>query len=311
MKINKKLNTLIIIKTGETETFIEENVGIISLGDVFRTSVYLRLHNQFEEIIWLTSSEAVPLIKAKHVKVELLSDYNSRPSVLGHSIIINLERSEHVKQLFNNNWNSVIGFVFLRDNWYLKDYKNRLFLLEEWNADCAKNGIKTWGAKLLAIGGFSNEKLYGTMDVPIREKSNVIGINWMVGKKWPSKKIPRETWSQLVSELSKNYSVSWQEGENSLEDYINWILSCRLIITADSLGMHLAVAFNIPVVAIFGPTCSENLDVNEVTSILKFETPKHYNCMPCNKSECFQESHCSSFFPFENLIKEVGKLCKV
>jgi len=48
--------------------------------------------------------------------------------------------------------------------------------------------------------------------------------------------------------------VSWQQGKNNLFEYMDWIHSCRVIISNDSLGLHMAFAFGKEVVGLFGPT---------------------------------------------------------
>jgi heptosyltransferase-2 len=54
--------------------------------------------------------------------------------------------------------------------------------------------------------------------------------------------------------VADGFSVDWQQGLNNLYDYIDWINSCKKLVTNDSLGLHIALALGKPVVALFGPT---------------------------------------------------------
>ena len=69
---------------------------------------------------------------------------------------------------------------------------------------------------------------------------------YQVGSKWPTKAMSKYKWEQLYNKLeSLGYKVDWQRGLNSLKEYIDWINSSRIIITQDSLGLHLAMALNL------------------------------------------------------------------
>jgi heptosyltransferase-2 len=75
-----------------------------------------------------------------------------------------------------------------------------------------------------------------------------IGLNHKVGGKFPGK-----AWPFFDRFFSENPQYSWQEGDN-LQDYVNWINSCEVLVTNDSLGLHLAIALGRKFVALFGPT---------------------------------------------------------
>ena len=87
-----------------------------------------------------------------------------------------------------------------------------------------------------------------------------VGLNWQVGGRWPTKAWPFERWEQLAATLSAQCTVSWQEGFDDVHEYMRWIAGCGSIVTTDSLGMHLAIAMKKPVLALFGPTPSWEVD---------------------------------------------------
>ncbi len=89
---------------------------------------------------------------------------------------------------------------------------------------------------------------------PAGEEEYDVGLNYQVGNKWPSKCWAMEKWERLDQELQKEFSVSWQQGLDDMEQYFEWINSCRVLVTNDSLGMHLAIGMKKRVVAIFTST---------------------------------------------------------
>jgi heptosyltransferase-2 len=93
-------------------------------------------------------------------------------------------------------------------------------------------------------------------------------------------------------------------GNTSIPELINHISKLDLFITGDSGPMHVAAAFNIPTVAIFGPTKDDETSqwMNEKSIIVK----KNLGCQPCMKRTCpLQHHNCM------NLIKAVDVLSAV
>ncbi|MFA7007253.1 MAG: glycosyltransferase family 9 protein [Elusimicrobiales bacterium] len=108
-----------------------------------------------------------------------------------------------------------------------------------------------------------------------------IGAN--PGSVWPTKRWPRDYWARLVTELARDYGtkvllvggkneMEWNAGiekaaapgsvlnltgRTGMDDLMALIGSLRLFITNDSGPMHIAVAFGVPVAAVFGPTTRE------------------------------------------------------
>jgi len=126
----------------------------------------------------------------------------------------------------------------------------------------------------------------------LREKTGALealGVDGSVfiganpGSVWPTKRWPRDYWANLITELAKTYGtkvmlvggkneVEWNAGiekasapgsvlnltgKTGMEDLMALIKSLKLFITNDSGPMHIAVAFGVPVAAIFGPTTRE------------------------------------------------------
>jgi heptosyltransferase-2 len=78
-------------------------------------------------------------------------------------------------------------------------------------------------------------------------------------------------------------------GNTTITELINKIASLDLFITGDSGPMHVAAAFQVPTVAIFGPTEDQETSqwMNKYSAIVK----KNLNCQPCMKRTCPLQHH--------------------
>ena len=158
------------------------------------------------------------------------------------------------------------------------------------------------------IGKTWNKEQYVLGYKPKSKTTFDIGFNWACGNKWKNKSWPKEYWQKLEATLKKKYSISWQKGLNNLYEYMEWVNSCRTIITNDSLGVHLATALKKNVIVLFGPSSSKEVYLYERGEIL---TPKtDYKCIPCLKQECFQKINCMYFIKPDRVAKTVDKILK-
>jgi heptosyltransferase-2 len=117
-----------------------------------------------------------------------------------------------------------------------------------------------------------------------------IGFNIKVGPKWPTKAWPEENWQELATILRGKYTFEFQQHLNNLKGYVDWVSRCRLLVTNDSLGLHIAEALGKKTVAIFGPTSFETFSRSESAIFLHSE-PK-LDCQPCYKSQCDRFCQC-------------------
>ena len=103
----------------------------------------------------------------------------------------------------------------------------------------------------------------------------------------------------LVDSSVKNYKNL--AGKTTITELISQISSLNLFITGDSGPMHVAAAFQIPTVAIFGPTKDKETSqwMNKKSIIVK----KNLNCQPCMKRTCPLQHH-----DCMNLIKAIDVL---
>ena len=160
--------------------------------------------------------------------------------------------------------------------------------------------------------GYWQQVLIEMLGVPWQEQEYVVGykpktevsfdfgFNYEVGSKWPYKALPMETWKELEQRLLKRgYSVSWQKGNKNLFEYMDWINSCKVLITNDSLGLHMAFAFHKTTVGLFGPT-----DPNEVyfySGCKVIKSPVACEFMPCGAPKCQSDLCCMTHLSVDEI----------
>ena len=95
--------------------------------------------------------------------------------------------------------------------------------------------------------------------------------------------------------------------KTSIDELINQIANLDLFITGDSGPMHLAAAFQIPTVAIFGSTNDKETSqwMNENSMIVK----KNLECQPCMKRECPLKHHnCMKLVHASDVLEAVKQI---
>ena len=92
----------------------------------------------------------------------------------------------------------------------------------------------------------------------ILTKKKLVGIEKRSGNRWPNK-----FWSgydQLAKNLSEQgFEIKILSQQNSIQKYLDDILTCSFIISGDTLAMHVALAYNKPCIAIFNCTSPQEI----------------------------------------------------
>ncbi len=111
--------------------------------------------------------------------------------------------------------------------------------------------------------------------------------------------------SNLISFGVKNYINL--AGKTNIEELCANIAGCSLFVTNDSGPMHVAAAYQVPTVAIFGPTRYKETSqwMNEKSKIVRHEM----DCSPCMKRECPLKHHeCMKNITASEVIDAVNDL---
>jgi heptosyltransferase-2 len=177
-----------------------------------------------------------------------------------------------------------------------------------------------------------NEKLkIGNRDFArnIDQSKTVIGLNVGIGTKWPSKGWPLKRWKELIEKLSpdknnllllggpeeietigqlkKEYKFLINTGcDNSLLEFAAILELCDLIITADTLALHIATALNKKIVALFGPTSISEIEL--YGKGIKLSSPDGCKCF--YRKYCSEEISCMEKITPDIVMEAINKLLK-
>jgi heptosyltransferase-2 len=158
---------------------------------------------------------------------------------------------------------------------------------------------------------------------PLAAFSRIVGINSGAGGRWKYKSWGEEQTAALAAELHRKFGVGvvilGGERERERNQRIktmafdsctvapaDWdikcfsalIGQCEVVITSDSLALHLAVANSVPAVAFFGPTSAAEIDIFDCG--IKVVTD--LSCRCCYLSSCDVRPHCMESIEVNHLL---------
>ena len=308
--VNKE--KVLIIKPGYSETLDGEIGMITSLGDVLRSTVLLHLYKN-AYVTWLVDEKAFPLLKGNPFIQKILPyDITSILQLQSERFdtIINLEKVPGICAFSDSihAWRRY-GFRFDPENGVALAYDGTQHVLEIcMDSEYKKKAKKYWEEILFEMVG---AKWQGEGCIlGYKPKSQVIydiGFNYDVGKKWPNKAWPMEYWKELERLVGNKYSISWQQGLKNIEEYFDWINSCNVFVTNDSLGLHAASALNKKIIAFFGPTLASEI---HISNGIKLESKPAYNCIPCLSPRCIQSRSCMNYIEPEMAYNAIENIMK-
>jgi heptosyltransferase-2 len=303
---------VLIIKLGHSETLVGEISRKTSLGDVLRSTVLLPLFKE-AYVTWLVDEKAIPLLKG-NPQIDRIMPYDLTTVLQlqaeSFDTIINLEKVGGICALADSlkGWRRY-GFRFDPECGTANAYDGSQHVIELClNESNKKANTRYWEDILFEmVGSRWNGEIPSIGYKPSSKEVYDIGFNHNVGDKWPIKAWPREYWNELQGLINGKYSVSWQQGLKSIEEYIEWINSCRLLVTNDSLGLHIAHALDKKVVGMFGPTHANEVYVKHGVKLLP---EKEYDCLPCLSTKCIKDRVCMYDIMPETVFGEIERLLR-
>lgn len=308
----EQLKRILVIKPGYSETLDPDDSGVVSLGDILRTTVILHLFPAEQyHVTWLVDAKGIPLLKGNPHIHRLLAINPFTPHLLlseWFDVVINFEKEPGICAVSDRipAWRRY-GFRLdpLSHSAVAYDHSDEALSFTT-NSSAKREKGKSWSEILYEMLGY---KYAGQPYVlGYRPQSDIlydVGLNHLIGKKFPLKRWPEAHWKSLHDKLSAQHSVCWQQGNNGIEDYIEWIASCRVLVTNDSLGLHIALALGKPVVALFGPTIASEVAGEH---LIKLKPPLDWDCIPCMKSTCDKAEPCIARISVESVQQAVGEL---
>jgi len=315
--MNKK-HKILIIKTGYSEFLEEENnSNRVSLGDVFRTTLLLHLYKN-DHVTWVTDKKAFPLLEGNFYINRLLEyDFTTAEQLKEEKFdtLINLEKVPGICALADriSAWRRY-GFRFDSEKGKAEAY-DRAFeaLAVSANPKLKKENNKSFQELLFdMVGAKWKGEGYILSYQPKTKGIYDVCLNTQIGEKWPTKAWTTEYWDELEERLIKdNLKVTRQDKQNkeiltNIHKYIDWINSCKLIVSNDSLGLYLGPILKKKVLGLFGSTYDKSVYFYEYGKVILPEPIP--DCLPCFKSSCERGKNCMKDISQERVYKEIKNM---
>lgn len=163
----------------------------------------------------------------------------------------------------------------------------------------------------------------------LQGKSYIIGVNTGCSNVIAHKKLTVSYQRKMIQELQTRFSdaqivllggpedternqqiaegldVISSATTSGLRDGLVSVASCDIVITGDSLGMHMAIAQKKQVIAWFGPTCAHEIDIFDRGFKILTQSP----CAPCWKRTCEKDIMCYDQVRLGDIVDAV-KSCR-
>jgi heptosyltransferase II len=198
----------------------------------------------------------------------------------------------HQVEKYNNfindslNTNTIAGKLILHNIKKSKNDNNKLLGI---NPGASYGSAKRWTSKEFANVAFALSSEY---DIVIFGGPGEIGFAADIEK-------------YLIEKNVNNYQNL--TAKTTITELIDQISSLDLFITGDSGPMHIAAVFQVPTVAIFGPTNDNETSqwLNEKSLIVK----KSLECQPCMKRTCpLEHQNCMKLIKASDVLNAVKSL---
>jgi ADP-heptose:LPS heptosyltransferase len=158
-----------------------------------------------------------------------------------------------------------------------------------------------------------------------------IGLNTGAGDVFATKKWTEDGYIKLADRLSKElgakvlllggpgevernqriaaatqYPVINTGNDNPIREFAGLVGNCRLMVTGDTLAMHIAIGLKVPVLVMLGPTCPQEIELygRGAKAISNFE------CSPCYLSVCPKDVTCMDAMSVDSVFESVAGLMR-
>ncbi|MFI5305682.1 MAG: glycosyltransferase family 9 protein, partial [Nitrospiria bacterium] len=163
-------------------------------------------------------------------------------------------------------------------------------------------------------------------ELGVSNEERLIGLNTGAGGVFANKNWTPDHYISLINRVSGDYRIKFilfgGEREKGLNDFIQSKVSfpvyhpgtfsvldfcgmverCQMIITGDTLGMHIAIGLKVKILVLFGPTCSQEIDLyglgEKIVSTI--------GCAPCYKQICPETITCMDLISVEEVFKTMA-----
>jgi len=132
-----------------------------------------------------------------------------------------------------------------------------------------------------------------------------VGIEMRADARWQLKRWGR--YPELAERLrGAGFDVSFFEQRAELRDFIADVNACGLVVTGDTLTMHLGLALRKRVVAVFGPTSAP--EIHAYDRLTKVVSP--IECICCYLRTCDKNPNCMDLLTLDRVLEAVHQAAR-
>jgi ADP-heptose:LPS heptosyltransferase len=293
-------------------------------------------------ITWITDAQSMPLLE-NNPFIDVLLPYGLEAfliiSATEYHDVICLDKDIRAVALGEHaaGWPKRHGFHLERDG-KLSDCQGAEYLFSLGLSDELKFNENTksyqecifeacgltWENEDYVFEFFPEEYMLRARDASMK----AIALNTGCGKNWRQRQWGERNWVYLCRELLEKYPKSHiyliggpDETEmncrisiysdrihsitkQSLRKVAALIEACDLIVTADTMAMHLALAVHTPPIVLLGPTHTPEIYLYGRGEKIVSD----YDCVPCFRSDCDKSPGCVESIPVERVMKAIEEM---
>lgn len=167
--------------------------------------------------------------------------------------------------------------------------------------------------------------------IGLKEEELVVGLNTGAGDVFANKAWTKEGYEELIKMLQeepgvrifllggpkeeeRNAALLKKFGQavvdtgcrNTLGQFAALVNLCNIVVTGDTTALHIAIALKKNVVAIFGPTCAQEIELYGRGEIIKSPHP----CAPCYRRKCDLSPNCMEVIRPEEVMRKIKKIMR-
>ncbi|MDR0724354.1 MAG: glycosyltransferase family 9 protein [Endomicrobium sp.] len=240
-------------------------------------------------------------------------------------------KSEVIGFTLDDNRNIIASNQFAQQWLKMSAYddlkKNNLYTYQHWMAQIVSLPKDNYEI-IVPLQKEAQEKALNFLrDNNTSQNQKILGINPGAGKRWNLKKWTIEGFIETAKHFSKKgYTVLLLGGkqdekeidvilkekipnalstgtDNTIADFFAKINLCDVVLCGDTMALHAAVGLKKNVVALFGPTSINEIEI--YCRGTKIQGKK--NCVTCYKQECHLENNCMQTITPKEVIDTIEK----
>jgi len=296
------------------------------------------------KIFWITESQHIQVLVGNNFVDRIIEKNDALPYVLhlNFDIVINLDLDEDALILAGiARTRKKMGFWYNHDGFIecSNKYAQEYFLLSH-DDKLKKKNKKTYQHFISKIADLPS---FGRIIVPVSETARVkaeqfkqkhrlgnkkiIGAVVGTGKRWMTKRWPEDHFvklfkilpdfdfvvfagpeeKEIIDRIVKNSTTSVISAghSNPVDIFFGLLNICDVVVCCDTFALHAAIGLGKKVVALFGPTSSNEIEMYGTGE--KIVSP--VDCVCCYRKNCSINPNCMEMISPEKVAETIRRLC--